>query len=45
VGKKSLAYRLKYQSYDRTLTDKEVNALFEELVNALHQELGAEIRT
>jgi phenylalanyl-tRNA synthetase beta chain len=45
VGKKSLAYRLKYQSYDRTLTDKEVNALFEELVNVLHQELGAEIRT
>ncbi len=44
AGKKSLAYRLKYQSYNHTLTDKEVNALYEELISALHQELGAEIR-
>ena len=44
AGKKSLAYRLKYQSYNHTLTDKEVNTLYEELINALHQELGAEIR-
>ena len=44
AGKKSLAYRLKYQSYDHTLTDKEVNTLYEGLINALHQELGAEIR-
>jgi len=44
AGKKSLAYRLKYQSYDHTLTDKEVNTLYEALINALHQELDAEIR-
>ena len=44
AGKKSVAYRLKYQSYNHTLTDKEVNALYEELISALHQELGAEIR-
>jgi len=43
-GKKSLAYRLKYQAYDHTLTDKEVNTIHEELINTLYQELGAEIR-
>ena len=43
-GKKSLAYRLKYQPYDQTLTDQEVNTLQEALISALHQELGAEIR-
>ena len=43
-GKKSLTYRLKYQAYDHTLTDKEVNALHEELINKLYKELGAEIR-
>lgn len=43
-GKKSLAYRLKFQAYDHTLTDQEVNSLYEELINTLHQELGAEIR-
>lgn len=45
VGKKSLAYRLKYQAYDRTLTDLEVNVLHEELIKILYRELGAEIRT
>ena len=43
-GKKSLAYRLKYQAYDHTLTDREVNALHEQLINNLHQELGAVLR-
>ncbi|MDX1777975.1 MAG: phenylalanine--tRNA ligase subunit beta, partial [Thermodesulfobacteriota bacterium] len=43
-GKKSLAYRLKYQAYDHTLTDREVNALHEKLINNLHQELGAVLR-
>lgn len=43
-GKKSLAYRLKYQAYDHTLTDKEVNGLQEKLINKLHQELGAVLR-
>jgi len=43
-GKKSLAYRLKYQAYDQTLTDIEVNTLHEKLTKILYQELGAEIR-
>jgi phenylalanyl-tRNA synthetase beta chain len=42
--KKSLAYRITYRAYDHTLTDKEVNALHEELINTLYHELGAEIR-
>ena len=43
-GKKSLAYRFKYQAYDHTLTDREVNALHEQLIKDLHQELGAVLR-
>jgi len=43
-GKKSLAYRLKYQAYDHTLTDREVNALHEKLIDNLHRELGAVLR-
>jgi phenylalanyl-tRNA synthetase beta chain len=44
AGKKSLAYRFKYQSYDHTLTDREVNALHEDLIKNLYQELGATLR-
>ena len=44
AGKKSLGYRLRYQAYDHTLTDKEVNAWHEELVGIICRELGAEIR-
>jgi len=43
-GKKSLGYRIKYQSYDHTLTDREVNRWHEELVQVLCRELGAELR-
>ena len=43
-GKKSLAYRIKYQSNERTLTDKEVNALHESLITVLVDRLGAGIR-
>jgi phenylalanyl-tRNA synthetase beta chain len=43
-GKKSLAYRIKYQSYERTLTDKEVNALHERLISVLVDKVGAGIR-
>ena len=43
-GKKSLAYRIKYQSNERTLTDKEVNALHESLISVLVDRLGAGIR-
>jgi len=44
AGKKSLGYRLRYQAYDHTLTDKEVNAWHEELAGIICRELGAEIR-
>ena len=42
--KKSLAYSLWYQTEDRTLTDAEVNAMHGEVVERLHQSLGAEVR-
>ncbi|MDY7032216.1 MAG: phenylalanine--tRNA ligase subunit beta [Thermodesulfobacteriota bacterium] len=42
--KKSLAYRIKYQSYERTLTDKEVNKIHEKLVSDLVRKVGATIR-
>jgi phenylalanyl-tRNA synthetase beta chain len=44
TGKKSLAYTISYRAADRTLTDEEVNALHSELVAALSQQLGAELR-
>ena len=43
-GKKSLAYAIVYHSAAETLTDKAVNALHEQVVKHLHQELGAELR-
>jgi phenylalanyl-tRNA synthetase beta chain len=39
-GKKSLAFRLIYQSDDRTLTDQEVNEFHQELVQRLIREYG-----
>ena len=43
-GKKSLAYTITYHSATETLTDKAVNALHDEVVKRLNQELGAELR-
>ena len=43
-GKKSLAYTITYHSATETLTDKEVNALHDKVVERLNQELGAELR-
>jgi phenylalanyl-tRNA synthetase beta chain len=43
-GKKSLAYRILYQSPDRTLTDEEVNQAQGETLERLHRELGATLR-
>ena len=43
-GKKSLAFRLKFQSNDRTLTDAEVNKIHDRLVAHLVKETGAELR-
>ena len=44
-GKKSLAFRVEYQSLGRTLTDDEVDAVLAETLDRLHKDLGAELRT
>ena len=44
-GKKSLAYRLTFQSDEHTLTDEEVDKVQEEIVKKLTRELGASLRT
>jgi len=44
TGKKSLAYRIKFQSASRSLTDEEVNTIHEKLVSCLFKEIGAELR-
>ncbi|OGN95944.1 MAG: phenylalanine--tRNA ligase subunit beta [Chloroflexi bacterium RBG_13_51_18] len=44
AGKKSLAYRLVYQSSDHTLTDEEVNKVQEQVLARLTKELGATLR-
>lgn len=42
-GKKSLAFRLVFQSFDRTLSDAEVNEIMEKVSGALKME-GWEVR-
>jgi hypothetical protein len=44
AGKKSLAYRIAYQSPAHTLTDEEVNKVQERILKRLSQELGATLR-
>ena len=44
-GKKSLAYRISYQSPTHTLTDEEVNKVQQQILNKLSQQLGATLRT
>ena len=43
-GKKSLTFALSFQSKDRTLTDEEVNPLFETIIQTLKTELNASLR-
>ncbi|MFC1930134.1 phenylalanine--tRNA ligase subunit beta, partial [Chloroflexota bacterium] len=43
-GKKSLAYRVVYQSPDRTLTDEEIDRIQKKILNKLVQVLGATLR-
>jgi phenylalanyl-tRNA synthetase beta chain len=45
AGKKSLAYRLVYQSPTQTLTDEEVNKVQEQILARLAKELGATLRS
>jgi len=43
-GKKSLTFALSFQSPDKTLTDEEVNPIFEKIVGSLSNQLGAALR-
>lgn len=45
ANKKSLAFRLSFQSTEKTLTDEEVNGYFEKIVKRVGQELGAVLRS
>jgi phenylalanyl-tRNA synthetase beta chain len=44
AGKKSLAYRLTYQAFDRTLTDADAAKVRSRIVKRLQEELGATLR-
>jgi len=44
-GKKSLAYRISFQSTAHTLTDEEVNRVQQQILDKLSRELGATLRT
>ena len=44
-GKKSLAYRIVYQSPTHTLTDEEVNKVQQQILSKLSHQLGATLRT
>ena len=44
AGKKSLAYRLTFQSRDKTLTDEEVNRVFGQIVGKLAADFGVTLR-
>jgi phenylalanyl-tRNA synthetase beta chain len=43
-GKKSLAFSLRFQSDERTLTDEEVTAVFDKIVQTLDTRFGAQLR-
>jgi phenylalanyl-tRNA synthetase beta chain len=44
-GKKSLAYKISYRADDRTLTDAEVQALHQRIVERIGEVFGAQLRT
>lgn len=43
-GQRSLAYSLEFRSPERTLTDDEVNAAFQKIIESVRRTLGVEIR-
>jgi len=43
-GHQSVAYRIRYQSEDRTLTDEEAQEVHSRIVDALEKEVGARMR-
>ena len=44
AGKKSMAYTLTFRHAERTLTDNEINGVYEKLRERLARELGVELR-
>lgn len=44
AGKKSMAINLTFLDEEKTLTDKEIDGWMQRIMNALEQELGAEVR-
>jgi phenylalanyl-tRNA synthetase beta chain len=42
---RSLNFRLLYQADDRTLTNEEVSALQQQIIDGLRQRFGAEVRS
>lgn len=44
-GKKSLAFNIKYQTPDRTMTDQEVSQIRAKIVKHLEEKCGAQLRT
>ncbi len=44
AGKKSMAYALEFQSSERTLSDREVDALMNTIIRALQSKFGAALR-
>ncbi len=44
-GKKSLAYRITFQSPSHTLTDEEANKVLQQILDKLSRELGATLRS
>jgi len=45
TSKKSMAYKLTYRAYDRTLTDKDALAIRTKIVNALKKQFGGVLRS
>jgi len=43
-GKKSMAYRISFGSNDKTLSDEEVDQVFDALIDSVKKDIGAEIR-
>jgi phenylalanyl-tRNA synthetase beta chain len=44
AGKKSLAFTMQFQSKDKTLTDEEADAAFQNILGAVQKEFNAELR-
>ena len=45
AGARSLSFRLQYQADDRTLTNEEVSALQQRIIEGLKERFGAEVRS